>query len=176
MPPVKGFFFFLVRIKWENECVKQRPDALFSEFWFDCVDVNDSSAGIVSPTDYVYTTVLEDSKHLCFGYHLPDLFKHEFCQLFSSHQTQAMNLLHRWLLRSVIYAWVWYPPWGWATLKVRSKEVWALEFSISWSALVPACLHPYAGKVCPLKSIFIRVSTYRLGSLRRRTCGKAGEG
>lgn len=136
--------------------------------------MNDSSAGIVFLTDYVYMTGLEDGKHLCFSYHLHDLFKHEFCQLFSSYQTLAMNLLHRWLLQSVSYAWVWYPPWGWVTLKVRSKEVGALEFGISWSALVPACLHARAGKVCPLKSIFLRVGACRLGSLGRKPCGKAG--
>lgn len=143
-----------------------------SKFWFDCVSMRDSPAGIVFLTDYVYTTVLEDCKHLPFGYYLPDLFKHRFCQLFSSRQTHAMHLLHRWFLQPISYAWVWYPPWGWVTLKVRSKEIWAFEFWVSWSALVPACLHPGSGKVYLLQFIFLRISTSRPGSLGRKTCGK----
>lgn len=48
----------------------------FFFFKFKCPNVRGSPRCIVFLTDYVYMTGQEDCKHLCLGYHLPDLFNH----------------------------------------------------------------------------------------------------
>lgn len=122
------------------------------------MNVRDSPAGIVFLTDYVYTTVQEDCKHLCLGYHFSDLFNHvNFVNYF---QIQAMpSTLHRCFLQSINNVWEQHHL-RLDTLKLKVKEIWAFGFWGSWSASKLLCASALILEKLIFPNIyFFRVST-----------------
>lgn len=63
-------------VKDKTWCLVNAQQIVFFFFKFKCPNVRGSPRCIVFLTDYVYMTGQEDCKHLCLGYHLPDLFNH----------------------------------------------------------------------------------------------------
>lgn len=96
----------------------------FSFLKFKCPNVRGSPRCIVFLTDYVCMTGQEDCKHLCLGYHLPDLFN--LVDFVNSFWLITYRQYHLHCTDGFVNPLAmpgWGIPKGLGMLKVRCKEI-----------------------------------------------------